>query len=107
MRTQTFTGATSREVLQKVRQALGDDALILSNRACEGGMIEVVALAASALNVAVPAAAPPPAIEPLRAATPAQIAMHSQAHAFAQAQAQLESPLHHAAAAYAMALVRE
>jgi len=52
MRTQTFTGATSREVLQKVRQALGDDALILSNRACEGGMIEVVALAASALNVA-------------------------------------------------------
>jgi flagellar biosynthesis protein FlhF len=109
MRTQTFTGATSREVLHKVRQALGEDALILSNRACEGGMIEVVALAASALNVAAPAAppAPPPVLEPLRAATPAQIAMHSQAHAFAQAQAQLESPLHHAAAAYAMALVRE
>jgi len=46
MRTHTFSGATSREVLQKVKHALGDDALILSNRAIPGG-IEVVALAAS------------------------------------------------------------
>jgi flagellar biosynthesis protein FlhF len=49
MRTQTFTGATSREVLQKVKQALGEDALILSNRARDGE-IEVVALAAAALS---------------------------------------------------------
>src|SRR5829696_3630401 len=46
MRTHTFSGATSREVLQKVKHALGDDALILSNRAVHGG-IEVVALCAS------------------------------------------------------------
>lgn len=46
MRTQIFTGATSREVLHKVKEALGDDALILSNRARDG-VIEVVALAAS------------------------------------------------------------
>src|SRR5687768_5283198 len=49
MRTQTFTGATSREVLRKVKQALGEDALILSNRARDGE-IEVVALAAAALS---------------------------------------------------------
>jgi flagellar biosynthesis protein FlhF len=42
----TFSGATSREVLQKVKQALGDDALILSNKEVEG-VIEVVALAAA------------------------------------------------------------
>src|SRR5688500_10334983 len=43
MKTHRFTGATSREVLHKVKQALGDDALILSNRAVNGG-IEVVAV---------------------------------------------------------------
>jgi flagellar biosynthesis protein FlhF len=42
----SFSGATSREVLQKVKQALGDDALIVSNREVDGG-IEVVALAAT------------------------------------------------------------
>jgi flagellar biosynthesis protein FlhF len=46
MKVQSFSGATSREVLQKVKQALGDDALILSNREVDGG-IEVVALPAS------------------------------------------------------------
>jgi len=46
MRMQSFSGTTSREVLQKVKQALGDDALIISNREAEG-RIEVVALAAA------------------------------------------------------------
>jgi flagellar biosynthesis protein FlhF len=46
MRMHSFSGTTSREVLQKVKQALGDDALILSNREVEG-RIEVVALAAA------------------------------------------------------------
>ncbi|HYI85883.1 MAG TPA: flagellar biosynthesis protein FlhF [Burkholderiales bacterium] len=110
MRTQTFTGATSREVLHKVRQALGEDALILSNRGVEGG-IEVVALSASALNIAPPEPAfvPEPVVpEALRAATPGEIAMHTQAHAFALAQSQLESsPLHQAAAAYASTLAQQ
>ena len=46
-----FFGATSREVLAKVRQALGDDALIVSNRPVNGG-IEITALSADALTAA-------------------------------------------------------
>src|SRR5262245_20234098 len=45
---QKFIGATSREVLQKVRQALGDDAFIVSNNPVAGG-VEITALAARAL----------------------------------------------------------
>jgi flagellar biosynthesis protein FlhF len=56
MKKHTFTGATSREVLQKVKLALGDDALILSNRTVGDG-IEVVALAADAFEAAPAAAA--------------------------------------------------
>jgi flagellar biosynthesis protein FlhF len=47
MKPQRFTGATSREVLRKVKHALGEDALIVTNRAAEGG-IEITALPASA-----------------------------------------------------------
>lgn len=65
MRTQIFTGATSREVLHKVKEALGDDALILSNRARDG-VIEVVALAASDITGSAAAAEP----EALEAAPP-------------------------------------
>ena len=49
MTPQKFVGATSREVLNKVKQALGDDALIVSNRPFGNG-IEVTALAASDLS---------------------------------------------------------
>jgi flagellar biosynthesis protein FlhF len=48
MTPQKFVGATSREVLYKVKQALGDDALIVANRPFGQG-IEVTALAASAM----------------------------------------------------------
>ncbi len=48
MTPQKFVGATSREVLQKVKQQLGDDALIVSNRPFGQG-IEVTAVAASAM----------------------------------------------------------
>lgn len=65
MRTHTFSGATSREVLHKVKHALGDDALILSNRAVHDG-IEVVALAACD--------AKPADAQPLRAAPAAPVA---------------------------------
>ncbi|MES2561198.1 MAG: flagellar biosynthesis protein FlhF [Pseudomonadota bacterium] len=51
MRTHRFVGATSREVLHKVKQALGEDALILSNRPYNGA-IEVVALSAADVNIA-------------------------------------------------------
>src|SRR5688500_6580971 len=70
MRTHRFVGATSREVLNKVKQALGNDALIVSNRAHEGG-IEVVAMAAvemmdepASVKPAAPAAPKPAAPAP-------------------------------------------
>jgi flagellar biosynthesis protein FlhF len=44
-----FYGATSREVLRKVKQALGEDALILTNRPVAGGM-EITALPANAMS---------------------------------------------------------
>jgi flagellar biosynthesis protein FlhF len=74
MRTQIFTGATSREVLHKVKEALGDDALILSNRARDG-VIEVVALAASDITSTAAAAAPEAleAAQPMRASAPRSV----------------------------------
>jgi flagellar biosynthesis protein FlhF len=56
MMPRTFVGATSREVLRKVRDALGNDALIVSNVSVDNG-IEITALAASEL----PGAAAPQA----------------------------------------------
>lgn len=44
----TFRGATSREVLSKARQALGEDAMIVANCPVDEG-IEITALAANAL----------------------------------------------------------
>ena len=72
MNPRKFTGKTSREVLQKVRQALGPDALILANRPFEGG-IELTAIASSAMADATPAAPPPPV--PAPAAPPQPLAM--------------------------------
>jgi flagellar biosynthesis protein FlhF len=45
MMPRSFVGTTSREVLRKVRAALGDDAMIVTNTSVEGG-IEITALAA-------------------------------------------------------------
>ena len=44
MKVQKFTAATSREALRKVREALGPDAVILSNRPIDG-VVEILALA--------------------------------------------------------------
>lgn len=44
MNVKKFTAATSREALRRVRDALGPDAVILSNRAIENG-VEILALA--------------------------------------------------------------
>jgi flagellar biosynthesis protein FlhF len=73
MRTHKFFGTTSREVLAKVKQALGDDAIIVSNRQYNG-RIEIMAAAANELDIATPPAAPAPAaartIEPAAQAAP-------------------------------------
>ena len=63
MMPRTFTGATSREVLRKVRAALGDDAVIVSNVSVAGGS-EITALAGDEMPGAersVTAALPAPA----------------------------------------------
>jgi flagellar biosynthesis protein FlhF len=44
-----FVGATSRDALRLVREALGSDAVVLSNRTIEDGTVEIVALADSDL----------------------------------------------------------
>jgi flagellar biosynthesis protein FlhF len=80
MRTHKFFGTTSREVLAKVKQALGDDAIIVSNRQYNG-RIEIMAAAGNELEIASPvtlsaaaqrasAAAPAPVAAPAPAAAP-------------------------------------
>ena len=44
MNVKKFTAPTSREALRKVREALGPDAVILSNRPMDG-VVEILALA--------------------------------------------------------------
>ena len=44
MNVKRFTGRNSREAMQKVRQAFGENAVVLSTKPCEGG-IEVLAMA--------------------------------------------------------------
>jgi flagellar biosynthesis protein FlhF len=49
MNVKKFTAATSREALRRVREALGPDAVILSNRATESG-VEILALASEDIS---------------------------------------------------------
>jgi flagellar biosynthesis protein FlhF len=57
MNARKFVGATSREVLYKVRRALGEDALIIANHTVAEG-VEVLAVPASALGAAASEMAP-------------------------------------------------
>ena len=55
MNVKKFTAATSREALRKVRESLGPDAVILSNRPVDG-VVEILALASDdAASVSAPA----------------------------------------------------
>jgi flagellar biosynthesis protein FlhF len=75
MKAKRFTGATSREVMQQVREALGPDAVILANNAIVGG-IEILALSnrdmegfiAAGESQAMPSKAETPAALPVRPA---------------------------------------
>jgi flagellar biosynthesis protein FlhF len=49
-----FVGATSRDALRLVREALGADAVVLSNRTMDDGSVEIVALADSDLAAITP-----------------------------------------------------
>ncbi|WP_367190119.1 flagellar biosynthesis protein FlhF [Burkholderia sp. Ed8] len=57
MNIRKFTGATSRDALRLVREALGADAVVLSNRTLDDGSVEIVALADSDLAAVTPPAA--------------------------------------------------
>jgi len=50
-----FIGGTSRDVLRLVREALGADAVVLSNRTLDDGSVEIVALADRDLAAIAPA----------------------------------------------------
>jgi flagellar biosynthesis protein FlhF len=49
-----FVGATSRDALRLVREALGSDAVVLSNRTNEDGTVEIVAVADRDLSAIAP-----------------------------------------------------
>ncbi|WP_175807098.1 flagellar biosynthesis protein FlhF [Burkholderia metallica] len=67
MNIRKFTGATSRDALRLVREALGADAVVLSNRTLDDGSVEIVALADSDLAAVAPPAAARPRIAASRA----------------------------------------
>ncbi|MCE3264786.1 MAG: flagellar biosynthesis regulator FlhF [Pseudoduganella sp.] len=63
MNVKKFTAPTSREALRKVREALGPDAVILSNRAVDGA-VEILALAGDAAASLAPHTADSPMSAP-------------------------------------------
>ncbi|WLE57725.1 flagellar biosynthesis protein FlhF [Burkholderia plantarii] len=78
MNIRKFTGPTSRDALRLVREALGGDAVVLSNRTLDDGSVEIVALADAELAALAPKApvaaagsmrALPPATRPASAVT--------------------------------------
>jgi flagellar biosynthesis protein FlhF len=74
MNVKRFTARTSRDALNLVRQALGDDAVVLSTKPCADG-VEVLAMAPDSMaqieRMAAPAAAPRPAAKPAAASVSA------------------------------------
>jgi flagellar biosynthesis protein FlhF len=71
MNVKRFTARNSRDALNLVRQALGDDAVVLSTKPCPDG-VEVLAMAPESMahieRIAAPAAAPAAPRQPARAA---------------------------------------
>jgi flagellar biosynthesis protein FlhF len=111
MNVKKFTAATSRDALRKVREALGPDAVILSNRPVDG-IVEILALAnddvASMASPSVDSGmdAPRPSLqhlEPVQAAPVAAPAPQSYANRrVASPQPQAEQPAFDMAAMTAM-----
>src|SRR6218665_2027696 len=67
MNVKRFTARTSREALALVRQAFGDEAVVLSNKPCAGG-VEVLAMASEGMSQIEKVAATAPRVEaPARA----------------------------------------
>ncbi|MDR2638132.1 MAG: flagellar biosynthesis protein FlhF [Zoogloeaceae bacterium] len=61
MNVKKFVAANAREVLRKVKETLGQDAIILSNRSLPGGVVEIMAVAARDMaSIASPVEENPP-----------------------------------------------
>ncbi|HEV3431802.1 MAG TPA: flagellar biosynthesis protein FlhF [Paraburkholderia sp.] len=78
MNIRKFIGGNSRDALRLVREALGADAVVLSNRTLDDGSVEIVALADSDLAAIAPADA-----ARLGAAQPQSLQAQSQSPALA------------------------
>lgn len=74
MNIRKFIGGTSRDALRLVREALGADAVVLSNRTLDDGSVEIVALADQDLAAIAPAGTPAAAGFPANGAKPARAA---------------------------------
>jgi flagellar biosynthesis protein FlhF len=78
MTVRRFVGATARDCLRRAKEVLGADAVVISNRAVEGG-VEIVAMSPESLNaisqqlrpveLAKQASPPSPINAPLRTST--------------------------------------
>jgi flagellar biosynthesis protein FlhF len=91
MNVRKFIAANAREALRKVKETLGPDAIILSNRGVAGG-VEIMAVAARDMAMIVPPAEDRPASRPLRA--PSAAAAPAQPPAFAAGQPADEADYH-------------
>jgi flagellar biosynthesis protein FlhF len=78
MNIRKFIGATSRDAFRLVREALGPDAVVLSNRTTEDGSVEIVAVADGDLAKISPKAAAEHREMKLKASTGNQL--HAQSH---------------------------
>ena len=81
MSVRRFVGANSRDVMRQVREALGEDALIVANRRTEGG-VEILAMADEAIDHFEPSPEPTPAEVP--AAPPPQDPMQAMSERLLQ-----------------------
>lgn len=86
MNVKKFTATSSREALRKVREAIGPDAVILSNRSVDG-VTEILALAAEDMSSLAEPAVEKPAISEstLSALAPGHLAANNQASRLAEA----------------------
>ena len=88
MSVRRFVGANSRDVMRQVREALGEDALIVANRRTEGG-VEILAMADEAIDHFEPSPEPtPPELTapqtPVATAQPAQDPMQAMSERLLQ-----------------------
>ena len=84
MNVRKFIAANARDALRKVKETLGNDAIILSNRGVPGG-VEIMAVAARDMAMIVPtpvSAEPPAPVErrPIAPPSPAHAPPRSSSH---------------------------